>query len=245
VVSWYQVPPGSEGEFLALIEQAAQVYGAHALSWRIGRSVETPGLWSEQGPVFREEADREKASAELGDGLARFRLDVPPGVDATAPAWGVIERWPGDYETVLEVGDPRAQFSPGRPPIEPGEMTAAMRAAHALAASLVERLNPVLPAPMSVAASSEVVEVYDDGRLVTWMSFVDAVPEEAVFEFLDQLQRDVSEITTEPWPRDPGGGYEFHDPAVEEREGALHVTFGPDDNPVLALEPIPLSDLGR
>jgi hypothetical protein len=242
---FYEVPPESEEEFLALIERAQQVYGAHALGWRIGRSVKTPGLWSEHGPVFREEADHEKAVAELGgDPLGRFKLERHPDA-GNSPVFGMIERWPDDFDLVFETGDPHADFSPSRPPIDTSEMTPAMRSGQALAAALVARLNPVLPGHFSLAASTEVVEVHEGGTLVTWMSFVDGDPEDAVQAFIDQLQSDVSEITTEPWPRDPSGSYEFHEPFVEVRDGAIHVIFGSDDDPVLVLEPIPLSDIGR
>jgi hypothetical protein len=58
---------------------------------------------------------------------------------------------------------------------------------------------------------------------------------------LDALQDYVAEATHDPWP----GQRTMPEPQAEVQGSALHLWYGPADDPVLACEPIPLADLSN
>jgi hypothetical protein len=124
-----------------------------------------------------------------------------------------------------------------------------------LAGALVERLAPLMPPQIELSAVRSTIRLrevdtstppgmYAD--LSHYMKLTDQSDVELgsmLENILDQLQDEVAETLTEPWPAtapDPM-------PAVFVRvagEG-LVIGFGEPDEPVLALRPIPLNDMTK
>lgn len=75
----------------------------------------------------------------------------------------------------------------------------------------------------------------------------DVLPEEALagaVQSLHQIQHEIAEETTEPWPAGSGAEYRgFPEPDGEIVGDRLNLWFGDQAHPVLALQPIDLADL--
>jgi hypothetical protein len=217
------------------VGEVAEVLQRHALEWGLWRHREDPAEWVEFGPRFRERAELEHAAAALQEGrsletLAAFEVDLS---DGTGAVFQMVSK--RDYDVMFEVA--------GAKPVDPAQMSAAMKLACALARALASRLNAVVPAPFRVGAEEERVYLYDDHTMITYWSLVDEEIDVAVMRVLDNAQDDITEHLTTPWPHDPSRGYAFHEPEVVIREGAVHFWYGAEASPVLSFEPIPLSEL--
>jgi hypothetical protein len=239
----YVVPLEREKGFTELLRRAHAIYERHALNWWVLRSREDPTQWREFGHQFREEADLRAARKELEKppsilgALDEFETGYPNN-------WGVIEAYEGPkWETVFQVGERRGIERRPLPTIPPNEMTDAMRKAQALAAALAPRVATIAPEGFRVWADQEIVYIEDPAGLARECSLVDFDREEMVLSVLGDLAEDATEELTVPWPHDPEQGYKEHDPEVEVRDGALHGWYGSKEAPVLAIEPIPLSEL--
>jgi hypothetical protein len=265
--TYYSVPPESADRFLELQGRADRVFQEHALRWSLLRSRGDPTHWHQFGPVFRERAALERAAAALdreGDilkQLSAFEVDLfstaRSAIEGTARTIEVdviiaveydetqtFERH--EYEPVFEVGGGlSARFSPeSLPIIDPGEMSPAMRLAQSLASALAPRLNAAVPPGYSVAAHQEVFFIRDEqGRRTGLGNVVDRGIEEAILGLLEELQETLTEDLTTPWPHDPEQGYVFHEPKVAIRDGEIHFWYGSKLRPVLAFEPIRLSEI--
>jgi hypothetical protein len=250
--AWYRVPAESLREFEALQRRAEEIYRRHALSWALEHDTQDVEHWRESGPRFREQADLRAAAEEfdaqqgLLDRIAEFQLEYPPGARVFPGGWSYssVSR-AGRFETVMRAGldRPYALFSYDLPPVDPAQMTDAMRLAQRLARALAPRLNAVVPKPYSVRAANELVIVDEDDKPVMREALVDLDVEPAAQRVLDALQEFLTEELTVPWPNDPARDYEFHEPRAELRDGALLMWYGEERDPVLTIEPIPAADL--
>lgn len=120
---------------------------------------------------------------------------------------------------------------------------------HDLAAALAERLNQVLPDGFHVVTSDIDLIVFRRGTelgiaaALAVLETVDAIKnperglETAVRATLDAVQDLVAEATAEPWP---GAGTSQPNPDTRVHGGALTLWFGPEEDPVLRLEPVAL-----
>jgi hypothetical protein len=243
----YRVRSDESEAFLASAREAADVFGRHALSWSLWRNREDPERWVEFGPRFRERAALERAAEELEETgiletLAAFEEHEEPDGEGIVSSF--VQVSPRDHDVMFEVGERGSGPFPRKlPPIDPARMTAAMRLAHALAGALATRLAAVVPPPYRVVADQERVYLLDDDQMVSGGNIVDLDIEDAVTRVLTDVQDDLTEELTTPWPHDPARGYVFHEPGVAIRAGAVRFWYGEEDAPVLSFDPIPVADL--
>ena len=246
-VVWYRVPEARVDEFLIAQRTAQESYERHALGWSLARRRDNPEIWRELGPEFREDAAVRNCAAELDStpdmlpAIAAFEIEYPPHADVFAGGFGIFET-SREYDSVARVGDIDRTARLDLPSESPEKMTDAMREACALAAALATRLDAVVPEPISVVASNEMVIICDAGGRRTWRSLVDWEIEEASRLVLDSLQDFLTDELTVPWPHDPARGYVFHEPHAERRGNELHLWYGDEDDPVLVLDAVPLRD---
>jgi hypothetical protein len=114
----------------------------------------------------------------------------------------------------------------------------------ALAAALVERLAPLMPQTLEISAVGSTVHLWQTDRSSGMYADLSKPSRRPLCDTLenvvDQLQDQVAEDLTEPWPAmapDP-----MPMPFVRIDGDALLVGFGDPSDPVLALPPIPLTD---
>jgi hypothetical protein len=169
------------------------------------------------------------------------------GVELEEPFPGLVVV-PGTAVEELEFEDARgipALRIPSGPPsrgLRPEEQATV----RSLLAALVQRLGPALPSGFSIAFGRGSLLVFRNVELVdeidlSWaVEGADALAP-AVERALDHLQDTLAEETTDPWP---GRGY-LPGAGAEVRDGALRLWYGDPEEPVLALEPIPLAELAR
>lgn len=121
----------------------------------------------------------------------------------------------------------------------------ARQLAYKLAQAIEPRLNTILPPDRRAQASNEAIVIRELGT--PWESIhslADLPIEVGLGMILDAVQDEITEDQTEPWPPDPDGRHIFHSPQVELRSDGVYAWYGPKEDPVLALDPIPLSELG-
>src|SRR3954447_17554252 len=249
--AFYRVPAEATEEFLEWARRAADVYERHALSWSLWRDRGDPEEFVERGPDFRERADLERAAAALEDEgildrLATFESSSPSSPNYEADVGMVSFLFVSDdYEPVFEVGGARGGSIFDEPAaIDPAEMSPAMKRAQALARELALRLGPVVPPPYRVTAEQERIYIRDERGMGTGGSIVDLEIEAAVERVLADVQDELTEHLAVPWPHDPERGYVFHEPGIAVRDGAVHLWYGDERDPVLTFEPIQLRALG-
>ena len=123
---------------------------------------------------------------------------------------------------------------------------------HRFAAALAARLNAVVPRGLSVRAEGSAVSVYDpvlsggsagadifgkgDRRSIA------ELVETAAWAIMNSIQDVVMESTREQWPM---GAARAADPGVRVVGDRLHLWFGDEENPVLRLESVDLSELAN
>jgi hypothetical protein len=117
------------------------------------------------------------------------------------------------------------------------------------AAALVERLAPILPAGFSARADEGGVWIDAPDGLGSATSVAelldrdDLEPQDyadVAWAVLSMAQDVVSETTTDPWPVAMGPGLDLAEPGTRVDGGSVQLYFGPDEQPVLRLPPIPL-----
>jgi len=116
---------------------------------------------------------------------------------------------------------------------------------------LVERLAPILPAGFAAHADAGAVHIdAPDGfgsatHIAELLDRDDLLAEDyasAAWTVLSMAQDVVSESTTDPWPAALGPGGDLAEPGTKVDGAHIHLWFGAEDQPVLALSPI---DLGQ
>lgn len=254
----YQVPADRSDEFLELQRRVEVILRRHASQWSLWR-MRAPGEeWREFGPQFREEADVRAAADEfnaqpdLMETLSGFEIEPEQmGISSfvgTAQAGGdsvpreMVEQGTGVvWEVLVEIGE--SSGATDLPEIDQAQMTEAMRLAQSLASAIANRLVRVLPAEITVRAVQETLMVEDENGWGAQVSLVDLNLVEAAKETLGAVQEEATEALTVPWPHDPERGIGFHEPGAEIRDGVLHWYYGAQDDPVLVLDPIPLTEV--
>lgn len=123
-----------------------------------------------------------------------------------------------------------------------------------LTRELVRRLAPVVPARIELIDLGNAIGVLLDGDVSDeidmswiWASQIDAAEAReqlpvAIERTLDRLQDSIAEDTAQPWPAKERW---LPTPDTIERDGAIHLWFGGAEDPVLVLDPIPLTTLLR
>jgi hypothetical protein len=187
---------------------------------------------------YRSEDDYEAARARPTARVEGVELEEPfPGLLVT-PGTLVEELEFEDGPSLAALHIPVGPPPRGHRPDEQARLRALLRA-------LVERLSPALPEGFSLTFSSDSLLLHRElERLdevgLDWAVEGPDLLAPAVRSALDQLQDTLAEETTDPWP----GRGSLPGAAAEVRGDALHLWYGDPDEPVLALEPIPLADLG-
>jgi len=186
---------------------------------------------------YRREEDFEAARGRTTAQVQGLELDEPfPGL-LVAPGT-VVEELAFDDEPFLPAFG--APFGPPQRMLGEEERLRL----RALLMALVRRVAPSLPSGFSLAFSHgsllllRNLEVLDEVDL-SWAVEGPELLAQAVESALDRLQDTIAEETTDPWPGRgalPGAGTVVRDDAVQ-------IWFGDPDEPVLAFEPIPLSEL--
>lgn len=116
------------------------------------------------------------------------------------------------------------------------------------ARELSARLAPLLPAGFSVQADGEAVTIDPPDHVLasTSLSHIDPDdpdPEDyasAAWNVLSMAQDVVSETSGDPWPAGLGPGTDLPEPGTRVEGRAVHLWFGPEDEPVLTLDAIEL-----
>jgi hypothetical protein len=114
----------------------------------------------------------------------------------------------------------------------------------AVVAALVPRVTAVLPPELGVSfrAAGDMIEIVENGRPCG--SFGAAGDPESVADMLlSSVQDIVSETLTMPWPPDPRRPTAMQLPGAAIRDVSLHLWYGDESCPALALDPIPLAEL--
>lgn len=122
-----------------------------------------------------------------------------------------------------------------------------------LAAALAVRLAPVLPEGFSISAIGDNLWLDTPDGLGTngWAGAVDQDPgsidllEGAAWTALSGVQDGVSVTLYEFWPMVDGPGHEMALPGAKVIADQLHVWYGPEANPTILFEPIPLNAHGE
>jgi hypothetical protein len=118
--------------------------------------------------------------------------------------------------------------------------------------AFLKQLAEVMPDGYRVTIDDEILWLIgpDGGRSgssARWLTTVALLQEEAVAESaqsLSQIQQEIAEGTTEPWPAAPGENYKcFPEPRAELVGNELHLWFGEKGAQVLALKPIDLGEM--
>jgi hypothetical protein len=123
---------------------------------------------------------------------------------------------------------------------------------HRFAAALAARLNAVVPPGLRVRAQGSAVSVYDSA-LCGGSSGADILAEEdgrataklaetAAWTIMDSTQDVVMESTREQWPM---GATRAADAGARVVGDWLHLWFGDEENPVLRLESVDLTELSN
>lgn len=122
----------------------------------------------------------------------------------------------------------------------------------ARANAFLEAVSAVMPRGWSLELLGGSLKVLDpDGRSTgigaAWLAsptlFRDDAIDEAV-QTLNQIQQEIAEDTTEPWPAISGQEYRgFPGPDGAWVGDELHLWFGEESEPVLRLKPISFSDV--
>jgi hypothetical protein len=125
-----------------------------------------------------------------------------------------------------------------------------------LAAALVARLAPVLPAPFRVCAEGESIASYEGTKwwgttavdAVNWFAddpdwrFAERVTS-STWTVLSSVQDEVSRAFRTQWPAHPSGG-EMVLPGTRADEARVHLWYGPSEAaPVIAFVPIEFTEL--
>ena len=121
------------------------------------------------------------------------------------------------------------------------------RMAPRLAEAIAQRLGRILPEGWSVETWTEEgqpsVFVTWEGREFGNYGIGDFEIPEIYEQILSDVQDAISEDSTDAWPHDPARGMHLWEPDVEVKDGAIHAWFGPREDPVLELDPIPTAEL--
>lgn len=120
------------------------------------------------------------------------------------------------------------------------------------ARSFLEQLAEVMPAGYQTTIDGEILWLIkpDSGRAGSssyWLTSEALGREEAVdcaIQSLHQIQQEIAEDTTEPWPAQTAAGYRgFPEPDGELVGEDLHLWFGDKTEPVLSFRPIDLGSV--
>jgi hypothetical protein len=186
---------------------------------------------------YRSEDDYEAARGRPAAEIRGFEFEEPfPGV-LVSPGTTVEEVEFDDARGIPAVHIPCGPPPRGLHPEEQARLRALLRA-------LIVRLGAALPQGFSLTFTHDSLLLHRDlERLdeigLDWAIDGAELLAPAVERALDRLQDTIAEETADPWPgrgRLPGA-------AAEIRGDALHLWYGDREEPVLALEPIPLADL--
>ncbi len=113
----------------------------------------------------------------------------------------------------------------------------------------IYEMSSVLPPGYSLEIEHEVLWLLKrDGSMAGsssyWLTSDSLLEDEAVsyaVQSLHQIQQEIAEDSTEPWPARSGPGYAgFPEPGGAIVENELHLWFGSAEAPVLVLGPIDL-----
>jgi hypothetical protein len=238
---WVEFGPDFR-ERAALERAAAALEDAGILERLAAFEVKLPGLAEAEEPGV---LGSEDATPELPGGLEVDQLLPADGELGSAVTGFSYLFSRDDYDVMFEVGGRRLRppFDHQLTPIDPAQMSAAMRLAHALARALASRLNAVVPAPFRVTVEQERIYLLDDHGMCSGGTIVDLEIGEAVTGVLTDVQDELTEQLTTPWPHDPTRGYTFHEPGVAIRDGAVHFWYGQEHDPAQTFDPIPLAEL--
>jgi hypothetical protein len=116
----------------------------------------------------------------------------------------------------------------------------------------LEQLAEVMPAGWRVVIDDDILWLVGHqgkiaGSSAHWLIADALLEDEAVLgatQSLHQIQQEITEATTEPWPARSAEGYRgFPEPDGELAGNELHLWFGEKTAPVLVLKPIDLGDV--
>lgn len=120
------------------------------------------------------------------------------------------------------------------------------------AEAFIKQVSAVTPAGYRIELDDECLWVISpDGGMAGsssyWLTRDVLLDEEALYSAvasLDQIQQEIAEETTEPWPAASGPGYSgFPEPDGAIVGTELRLWFGDRRAPILAFDPIDLSDV--
>lgn len=206
----------------------AYTAGIHDPSVRtlVLRSRADPSVWLEL---------RLAASPEA---LEREPVRPPEGFD------DLVQLFPGRFlpkGSVLEAEEELLELSGSAWIDEEAQRAAGSLRAWNLGAALARRLAPIVPAAFLEPALADWIRDW----LVRSPGDLERSLTETVESLLDALQDEIAESLAVKWPsRGRPGDPPLPGPECEVRDGVLHVRFGEDDDPIVELDPIPLSELG-
>jgi hypothetical protein len=120
------------------------------------------------------------------------------------------------------------------------------------AEAFLKQVSAVIPSGYRVEIDDELLWIVSPdggkaGSSTYWLTSDALLDEEAInggVASLHHIQREIAEDTREPWPAASGPGYiGFPEPDGAVVDAELHLWFGDRATPVLAFDPIDLSDV--
>jgi hypothetical protein len=225
--------PGEPAEQIAAVSEAT-------VRWLLDEGYATldAGNFSEPAPVPDERVD-----TVLGDPISwRDSMDMRMFVRATPAGTARYQNrgsWPAGYrERMDRIEQRNAMIDPAR-----------------LAAELAARLVPLAPADYRVGGNGATLELmrgpygtgYDLEEALGWQRSDEFALHDVIRQVLENAQEEFTEAQFLPWPTNTTSylGRVFADPDVEERDGHIHMWFGPAAQPAVVLEPIPVETIIR